>query len=272
MNDLPTFVAQLGPKLYPILCMYLLVYARIAPIVAMSPFFAAKLVPGPVKVILALCLTAILFPQYLSRPIALEFNWTLMGLLLRELMVGTIIGFLGTIPFAIAQTAGVLVDHQREASSIGVMDPSIGEQSSPLGILYNNVLLALFFTIQGPFLFLDAVATSLQVLPPDQPLPGSFLSATGPAWTFAAGLAQFVLKMGVQLAGPGLVALLLADMLLGIANRLAPQVQTSFLGMGLKSLFGLAALFVSWYFLVQVLLRSSSDWMTGLNLLFQRLV
>ena len=272
MGNLPTLVAELGPKLYPILLMYLLVYARVVAIVALTPFFASRLLPGPVKIILALCLTAILFPQFLARPIQLEWGWTLMGLLVKELLIGTILGFLATIPFEIAQSAGVMIDHQREASSLQVMDPTMGEQTSPLGILYNNVLLALFFGIQGPFLFLDAVATSLQVFPPDQMLPDSILSPEGPSWVFITGLAQFVLRVGTQLAGPALISLLLADLLLGIANRLAPQVQITFLGMGLKSLFGLAALFLSWYFLVKILSQTSVDWMTGLSVFLHKLL
>jgi type III secretion protein T len=269
MPDLATFISELGPKLYPMLLMYLLTYARIAPIVALSPFFASRLMPGPVKVILALLISAILFPQFLARPVDLSWGWPLMGLLVKEALFGLVLGFLGTIPFEIAQSAGILIDHQREASSLQVTDPTMGEQSSPLGVLYNNVLLALFFSIQGPFLFLDAVATSLQVFPPDQMLPDQFLSLSGHSLTFFMGLIQFVLKFATQLAGPSLIALLLADLLLGIANRLAPQVQISFLGMGLKSLFGVAALFLAWFVLVKVLSRTAADYMAGLSSVIQ---
>jgi type III secretion protein SpaR/YscT/HrcT len=272
MNDIPGLIATLGPKLYPLLLMYLLVYARMATIVAITPFFAAKLVPGPVKVILALAFAAILFPQYLNRPIHLEWGWSLMGLLVKEVLVGAVLGFLAGIPFQIAQSAGVIIDHQREASSLQVMDPTIGEQTSPLGILYNNVLLALFFTFQGPFLFLNAVATSFQILPPDETLPMAVIQAHGATWTFFMGLTNFTLAMSTQLAGPALVSLLLADLFLGIANRLAPQVQISFLGMGLKSLFGLGALFLAWFFLVKVMTTATGDWMRGLTPLLEKIL
>jgi type III secretory pathway component EscT len=270
--DLSTWIADIGPKITPLLFLFLLIYARRAAIVSMTPFFASKLMPGPVKVTLALAFAAILFPQYLTRTtIDLSFGWGLMGLFVKELLIGLIIGFLGMIPFEVAQSAGVLIDHQREASSLQVMDPTIGEQTSPLGILYNNVLLALFFGLGGPFLFLDAIATSLDVLPPDKGLTLDMFATKGPMWTYLTGIVNFVLKLGTQLAGPALVSLLLADLLLGIANRLAPQVQISFLGMGLKSLFGLASLFIAWYFLVRVLTTEATTYMRGLNVFFEKL-
>ena len=48
-----------------------------------------------------------------------------------------------------------------------------------------------------------------------------------------------IITIAIQLAAPALVAILMAEMFLGIANRLAPQVQIAFLGMSIKSLLGL---------------------------------
>lgn len=51
----------------------------------------------------------------------------------------------------------------------------------------------------------------------------------------------------MKLAAPAIIAILMAEMFLGIANRLAPQVQIAFLGMPLKSFLGLLLLFVGWF-------------------------
>jgi len=50
--------------------------------------------------------------------------------------------------------------------------------------------------------------------------------------------------LAIQLATPALLIILMTDVFLGIANRLAPQVQITFLGMPLKSLLGLM---IVWY-------------------------
>jgi type III secretion protein T len=56
-----------------------------------------------------------------------------------------------------------------------------------------------------------------------------------------------VFDLSLKLAAPALVAILMAEMFLGIANRLAPQVQIAFLGMPLKSFLGLLLLFFGWF-------------------------
>jgi len=62
-----------------------------------------------------------------------------------------------------------------------------------------------------------------------------------------------VFAVGIQLAAPSILAILMTEMFLGIANRLAPQVQIVFLGMSLKSLVGLAVLCAAWFFIIQQL-------------------
>ncbi len=57
----------------------------------------------------------------------------------------------------------------------------------------------------------------------------------------------------------------MAEMFLGIANRLAPQVQIAFLGMSLKSLVGIALLWAAWFFILQQLGKQSLQWVQKLN-------
>ena len=52
--------------------------------------------------------------------------------------------------------------------------------------------------------------------------------------------------LSTQLAAPALIMILMTDFFLGIANRLAPQVQITFLGMPLKSLLALTIVFFGW--------------------------
>jgi len=52
----------------------------------------------------------------------------------------------------------------------------------------------------------------------------------------------------------------MAEMFLGIANRLAVNVQIAFLGMALKSLFGLALLWAGWSFIIQQMVKGALLW------------
>ena len=56
----------------------------------------------------------------------------------------------------------------------------------------------------------------------------------------------------VQLASPSLIIILMTDFFLGIANRLAPQVQIIFLGLGLKAGMPLIVIALGWSLFLEV--------------------
>jgi len=76
--------------------------------------------------------------------------------------------------------------------------------------------------------------------------------------------------LSVQLAAPPLIGIVLADMFLGIANRLAPQVQIVFLGIPLKSWVGLAILAAAWSLILSVMSKNAMDWFKTLLHVIER--
>lgn len=230
--------------------LFFLFLARMLPIIGLSIFFGARVLPHPTKVFLAVCLFVIFLPQLLltiTRPLNYDFNFLLY--FFKEMFVGFFMGYLMNIPFLFIQTAGVIVDHQRGGASLMVNDPTIQNQSSPLGTLFNTVAIYIFYMIDGPFLFLDGILTSYTLIPPDRALNPMFFVESAPFWKSIIALFNEVMTLAIQLSAPALLAMLMTDMFLGIANRLAPQVQITFLGMPLKSLFGLAVITFGWQLL-----------------------
>ena len=57
----------------------------------------------------------------------------------------------------------------------------------------------------------------------------------------------------------------MTEMFLGIANRLAPQVQIAFLGMSLKSLVGLFVLWAGWFFILKQTSNETLNWFDLIN-------
>ena len=64
----------------------------------------------------------------------------------------------------------------------------------------------------------------------------------------------------------------MAEFFLGIANRMAPQVQIAFLGMSLKSLMGLFLLWVGWQFILKNVITESLDFLKATNTLAESLI
>jgi type III secretory pathway component EscT len=57
----------------------------------------------------------------------------------------------------------------------------------------------------------------------------------------------------------------MTETFLGIANRLAPQVQIAFLGMSLKSLVGLGILCLAWFFILKQMNKLMFAWLEKLT-------
>jgi type III secretion protein T len=248
------------------LTLLLLTLARIFPIIFLSPFFGAKLLPHPTKVVLGIALFAVFLPKLLTViTTPLDFNLGSAFLILKELFVGFIIGFLISMPFNIVSNAGIIIDHQRGGASLMVNDPTIQNQSSPLGTLFNYLLILFFFAINGPFLFIEAIMNSYQILPPDKFLPPEFFNKDNEFWRTQISLLNQVMVISIQLASPALIAILMTDFFLGVANRLAPQVQITFLGMPIKSLIALLVIAIGFKLFNQQMVKETYKWLALIN-------
>lgn len=248
------------------LSLLFLFFARFLPIVALSPFFGSRVLPHPVKVTFAVCMFVVMLPQLVTvttSPIAYDLR--LVVLMIKELFVGLIIGYLVSMPFQIVQSAGIIIDHQRGGASLMVNDPTIQNQSSPLGTLFNMVLIYLFFFIDAPFIFLDGIITSYELIPPDKFFDPAFFAKGSPFWEMQIKLLNKVMVMTIQLASPALIAILMTDVFLGIANRLAPQVQITFLGMPLKSLLALLVICLGWKLFNTEVIKQSLIWLKSIE-------
>jgi len=255
-----------------VLAVFFLSLARMIPIVALAPFFGARILPHSVKFILCLCLVVVVIPKVmLSISSPLPFNLTLMMLFGKEIMIGIIIGFFVTLPFLILSSSGVLIDHQRGAASLLVNDPTIQNQSSPLGTLFNLVLICIFFAADGPFYVIDTIFSSYDLVPVDKFLSPLFFIQESPLRERVTHSLQTFATLSIQFAMPGLLIMLMTDSFLGIINRLAPQIQITFLGMGLKSWLAIFIVCLSWSPLVDQMGKQITIWLHEFLQLVQEL-
>jgi type III secretion protein T len=260
------------PDMDPVtlLSIFFLTLARIVPIMTLAPFFGAKNVPRVIRMMFSISLLMIFFPQNMMLvKTNLPLSGFFIGLFLKELLIGLILGFLSTVPFFIAQMAGSIIDHQRGSSALQVNDPTTQTQTGPIGILYNYILIALFFSLGGPFLFLDGLATSYQLIPVDHLISTTLFSPATPFFKMVFGLFQKMMTLSIQFSAPALIGILLTDMFLGIANRLAPQVQIVFLGASFKSWVGIAMMTAAWALIIKVLGKETILWVKQINQIIQ---
>ncbi len=259
----------LSRPLWDVWNLFLLGLGRIVPIIALSPFLGGKILPDTIKIGFAVALVPLFLPfmmlqAHASIPLDLHFIF----LLIKEILIGSVLGFLIAMPFNIAQGAGSLIDHQGGSQSLQVTDPSTQTQATPTGVIYNNMMIISFFSIGGPILFFNAVFSSYKVIPADQFFSPDFFLQNTPLFHTMIKLLTTLLTIVLQLSAPAVIAILLSDLFLGIANRMAPQVQISFLLWSMKSYVGIAILWVGWWFIIKQLDIQGLAWVQ----MIQRLV
>lgn len=260
---------ELNP--FSLLSIFFLGLMRFAPIVSLAPFLGNK-APSTVKMGLLICLTIIFLPQMImTSQTMVSFNFQYIVLCCKELFIGFTLAFFITIPFYIAETAGVNIDFLRGSSALQVTDPFMQTPSSSIGILYNYIMIVIFYQINGIFYFFNALLDFYTIIPVDRMLPSYLFTFKIAFWQNVWSLVGKIVSIGIQLSAPSIIAILMTEMFLGIANRLAPQVQIAFLGMSLKSLLGLAVLCAAWFFILQQMGIQSLGYLKDLETILKSL-
>lgn len=235
MDALKTLLA--GLDIERSLAIFALVLARWAPLTAIAPFFAARTMPALARLAIGVGLSVAVFPAASAAAGPLPTTGVALGLLVvREALIGSLLGLLAAIPFLALESAGRLVDSARGARMAEVLAAPTEVRASPLGAFLLLFGIALFMTMDGHLLVIRAVGASYETLP-----VGAGLGPDVPQ-----GLARLALYLGTRffgialgIAAPVLAAAVLTDFALGIAGRVAPQLPLYFLGLPVKALGGI---------------------------------
>jgi type III secretion protein SpaR/YscT/HrcT len=215
--------------------------ARVVPLFTLAPFFGGRLVPQTLRIGFTLAFVVLILPvvAHGAPSLAALSPLELAALLAKEALVGTILGFLAAVPFWAADSAGRLADAARGAGQGESLVPQTGTTSSPLGNLFLQLALLVFFAVDGHLLFLRALAASYQAIPVAK-LPAGLSSAALGSLAVDA-TAQLILA-AIGLAAPVLAAVVVADVVLGLVGRVSPQLQLYFIGLPVKAVLGILVL------------------------------
>jgi flagellar biosynthetic protein FliR len=209
-----------------------MVLARVGGLMIFSPFFGNGAVSPLIRIAFSLVFSLSLFPlvRNLTPPLPGDFTAFLLTVS-GELLIGILLGFVGRLFLAALQLAGQVIGFQMGFAVINVIDPQTQVESPVMSILQNLVGILVFLCINAHHWFIQAILDSYQIVGPT----ARFSSAVTEQIIHSAG-AMFVL--GLKLAAPVVVVLLIVDVLLGVVGRAAPQIHILVVGLPAKSLMG----------------------------------
>ncbi len=155
----------------------------------------------------------------------------IMLLIVKEVVLGLVIGFIATIPFWAVESCGFIIDNQRGAAMASVLNPTLGSQTSPTGLLLTQTLITLFF-VGGAFLSLLAALYQSYIT---WPVLSLFPLAIENWVDFFYSQFARMLELGLLLAAPLLIAMFVAEFGLALISRFAPSLNVFILAMPIKS-------------------------------------
>lgn len=220
---------------------FTLLLPRMIAAFAVLPFLGKGVMGGIIiKNGVVISMTLMLYPliEVETRGIVIE-GVDVILIILKEIFIGLVIGFLVTLPFWAVEAAGFFIDNQRGSTMASSLNPLSGSQASPLGILLVQTVTTIFF-VTGMFtLFIGGLYSSYVSWPVLSFMP-NFSHADAPL--FFLNQMDLLLNLTVVLAAPAVIAMFLSEFGLGLISRFSPQLNVFFLSMPIKSAVAIAIL------------------------------
>jgi flagellar biosynthetic protein FliR len=247
-------IFEVGQNPQDFLILFILAFSRFFAFIAFVPFLGGQLVPAKVKIAVATALVIIAYPSLTaelpSDGSQLGFGVVnFVGLIAKEVFVGCTLGFVASLVFEAVRIAGKIADFQRGLMTNELFNFQTQQVVSQFEQFQFQLAIIVFLTIGAHRFFISSLLKSFEVIPI---LKFPHLEAGWtPAAQFLTVMTAGVLNIGVQLAAPIVITLLLTDLLFGLINRIAPQINVFFLSLPAKMWIGIFVLSVMITFLIE---------------------
>lgn len=211
---------------------FLAVFTRVASFWVALPILRRG-VPLLAKVGVAGLLSFLLLPVTAPLPVPgslVHFGVTIV----RESLVGLLLGFLVTLVISTLYLAGQLIDVQMGFGAVTLFDPQTGDHVPMIAQFQNALAVLLFFLTDGHHALLAALGSSFRLIPLDH----AVLTDRAIQHVFDLFVSLFLLSLRIAL--PVMAAVFLTDVALGIVTRAVPQMNVFVIGFPVKIVVGLA--------------------------------
>lgn len=219
---------------------YGLVLVRVGGMVLTAQFFSAQQFPQRVRAGMAAFFALCCLPAASA-----TFNWPqevainaaeLMLLAGQEMVIGVLVGLLSTLIFYSAALAGEIAGQQIGFAMANVLDPMTNIDVSIIGFLWSQMAALIFLVLNLHLYLILLVCYSFEVLPIGKIAFDPFLLA------MLEGMCEQtdgMYLLGVQIAMPVILVMLLTSTIIGFVTRTMPQMNIMVFGMPLRIVLGL---------------------------------
>lgn len=217
-----------------------LVFARVGAMVMLLPGIGESTIPVMVRlafaVLLAMCLGPVVANVLPALPTT---NSALFGLIIREVLVGLMIGGILRLFLSSLATAGEIISLQTNLSFAQTANPIEARPGGAVSSFLTLLGVSLIFATGMHRVFIDAIADSYAIFTPAKAMP------IADAGALAVETVAKSFALGVQLSSPVIVFALVFNIATGLIGRVMPQFQIFFVATPLSVLLGLSVFALS---------------------------
>jgi flagellar biosynthetic protein FliR len=241
LDALQRMVQSLGYRgnVSDFMVLYGLALGRVATAISLAPFFGGQAVGSNIKLGLSVMVTALLMPALSRGQAAPGDPMLVVALFAKEVMIGVTIGFIAQLILYAVQTAGALIDVQRGMDQPGLHAPQLAGNVSAMGLFQFQLALVILLFLNGHLIYIRALADSFARIPllgfPRLAAPASVAQLVGQ-------VSGQIFVVALQLGAPVLLTLLLMDVIFGVINKIASQVNIHNESLPVKAFVGLVIL------------------------------
>lgn len=214
----------------------MLIFVRISGMFVTAPFLRNPSFPMQLRIMLIFFLSVLMTSAFWKYQPVIEFDvWNLIFLVLKEMLIGVMIGFAGNAVFWGVRLAGSIIDFDMgfQAAMVFASDDSA---PSLTGEYFELAALMVFLIINGHHYLLQGIYLSIKAIP----LTTAQLSQG--TVNELIRICSTVMVIGIKVSSPVIIALFLTNLALTLLARVAPQTNIFVLSFQIKVVVGLSTI------------------------------
>jgi flagellar biosynthetic protein FliR len=226
---------------------------RILAVAATAPFLSNAAMPRRVRLILGIALTIAIAPILPPMPAVTPASGVGLWIMAQQLLIGIGMGFSMRIIFSAIDMGSAVIAFQMGLGFANFYDPQNTSQTSVLSNFMTLIATLLFFALNGHLIYFSVLAQSFTAIPVSEaPLAAS-------SWEFLVKMGGRIFSVGLLLALPVVVIMMMTNLALGVLNRVAPQLHLFAIGFPITLALGFISISVMSHYLAVPLEQMFND-------------
>ena len=216
--------------------LFSLIFMRMSGFILLNPILGRRNIPNVVKGGMVMVFTLLIYSfsaAQVPEPVnSIEFA----VLIIKEFIMGYIIGFVMDLFLMVITFAGSIIDFQMGLSMATIYDPQSNAQVAITGGLWNVYFILLFFAVDGHLALIKLLIKSAETVPYGQVVLG-----TKVAWAMIEVFIQCII-MAIKFSFPIIAIEFITEIAVGFVMIMIPLINVFVVNIQAKLILGLLML------------------------------